>query len=315
MDKKVSGIHHITAVAGNPQQNVDFYVKVLGQRLVKTTVNFDDPGTYHFYYGDEVGNPGTILTFFPWRGIPKGEIGNGEVAVTAYSVPEDSLGYWQNRLKEFNVETGNIETRFGEQVLPLADPDGMRIELVAQANPPDYKHWDAGPIPADYALRGFQGATMWVDSAEYSALLLTEIFGYEKVNEAGQRHQFKAVSNERAITVDLLLRPGQPRGRLGAGSVHHIAFRVEDDETQLAWRQELIQSRLNVTEVKDRQYFHSIYFREPSGVLYEMATDPPGFTWDEDVAELGTGLKLPPWLESDRERIARSLPVIERPTF
>ena len=307
----IPGIHHITAFAKDPQTNVDFYQQVLGQRLIKTTVNFDDPGTYHFYYGDEVGTPGTILTFFPWPMAAQGKPGNGEVAAVAYTIHPESLPFWRSHLAEHNLAVQE-ETRFGAPVLTFNDPDGMALELVADAAAADIHPWPTGPIPAEHTLRGFHSATLWVAQAEPTLKLLTGSMGYKRVAEEGNRCRVKAAGEEQALYLDLLERPGLGRGRMGAGSVHHIAFRTADDETQLAHRQTLSQTGLNVTPVQDRQYFHSIYFREPNGILFEIATDSPGFATDETIAELGSSLKLPPWLEPHRREIEGVLPTITR---
>jgi len=304
----VQGIHHITAVAGDPQANVDFYHHLLGQRLVKRTVNFDDPGTYHFYFGDEVGTPGTILTFFPWRHMARGQRGNGEVAATAYSIHPDSVSYWQQRLADHGLAVGESQTRFGMEVIPFQDPDGMIIELVAQDGRATYSHWQEGPIPAEHALRGFFGATLWVPETAGTGSLLTDSLGFTFAGKEENRSRFLAASADIGVTIDLLERPGMPFGRLGAGSVHHIAFRTVDDKEQGEYLSSLRKDGYQVSPVMDRQYFHSIYFRSPGGVLFEIATDAPGFAYDEAVAELGSHLKLPSWLESQRGEIERKLP-------
>lgn len=306
MKTPIKGIHHITAMAGDPQRNVDFYTRVLGQRLVKKTVNFDDPGTYHFYYGDKVGTPGTIMTFFPWPHARRGQLGNGEVAAVAYAIRPESITYWQARLAEFGIAVAT-EARFGETALVFTDPDGMALELITDPEAAEPQQWDNGPVPAEHALRGFHGVTIWVSESDYSALVLTEVFGYTLEAQEGARLRYKAASDELGLYIDLLVRPGQPAGRLGAGSVHHIAFRTPDDAEQLDWRRELVQENFGVTPVQDRQYFRSIYFREPSGVLYEIATDVPGFATDEPVEALGKEIKLPAWLEAQRSRIEQKL--------
>ncbi|MEM7347539.1 MAG: ring-cleaving dioxygenase [Chloroflexota bacterium] len=311
--KDIQGIHHITAFAKNPQANVDFYHTVLGQRLVKTTVNFDDPGTYHLYYGDEVGTPGTIMTFFPWPNAARGYPGNGEVAVTGYTIRRDSVEYWQNRFADQAIEFGDIETRFGEQVIPFKDPGGMQLELVTSEAPATIQHWAEGPIPEEHAILGFHSATLWVSSAAPTAIVLTDQMGYTFVGQEDNRWRYQGASNDIGLYVDLLERPGQPRGRMGAGSVHHIAFRTVDDEEQLEYLTKLSRAGLQVTPVQDRQYFHSIYFREPNGVLFEVATDAPGFYYDEPIAELGRSLKLPPWLEPNRSLIEKRLPQFIHP--
>lgn len=318
MRQPTQGIHHITALASDPQRNVDFYTQVLGQRLVKTTVNFDDPGTYHLYYGDQVGSPGTIMTFFPWPHARRGVTGNGEVAVTAYAIAPESVAYWQERLAEHSVPLSEPETRFGQTVIPLADPDGTRLELITHPEASVPSQWEHGPVPAEHALRGFHGVTIWVSESEQTAKLLTETLGYQFVEQAGSRLskmpgrvRYRSAGQGAGQFVDLMVRPNQPRGRMGAGSVHHVAFRTRDDAEQREWQREVARLGYGVTEVRDRQYFHSIYFREPSGVLFEIATDPPGFTLDEPVAKLGQGLKLPPWLEPQRAMIKQKLPTIQ----
>jgi len=304
----IQGIHHITAFAGDPQANVDFYRTVLGQRLVKTTVNFDDPGTYHFYYGDQIGTPGTIMTYFPWPQGRRGVRGNGEIGAVGYTISPGSVGYWQERLKAMGLPVSNIETRFGAEVLPLRDPDGVALELIAHDGPASIEPWPAGPIPAEHALRGFHGVTLWLAEAEPTAALLTEQMGYELVGQEDNRWRFAAAGNDIGLFVDILVDPERPRGRMGTGSVHHVAFRTRDDDEQLAYQQLLAQNGFGVTEVKDRQYFHSIYFRSPGGVLFEIATDAPGFALDEPVETLGERLKLPPWLERQRDNIESILP-------
>lgn len=308
----VQGLHHITAVAGDPQQNVDFYHHVLGQRLVKTTVNFDDPGTYHFYFGDEVGTPGTILTFFPWRNIVPGRTGNGEAAVVAYGVLPEAIPFWRRRLSSLGVTVGAPTTRFGAAVLPFQDPDGMRLELVASDAPATFRTWSAGPIPEPYTLRGFHSVTLWLDETEPTAALLTGPLGYTFAGAEEGRSRYAGAGGDIGLYVDLLHRPGGQRGRFGAGSIHHIAFRTVDDAEQLQYLQLLRREGQPVTPVQDRQYFRSIYFRSPGGVLFEIATDAPGFAYDEPVDALGTQLKLPSWLEPEREKIRALLPTFER---
>ncbi len=311
--EKIQGIHHITAFAKNPQTNVDFYHTVLGQRLVKTTVNFDDPGTYHLYYGDEVGTPGTIMTFFPWPHVARGVPGNGEVAIVAYTIRPDSVDYWRDRLLAHGVELGETETRFGAEVIPFKDPDGMGLELITSEDPATIQFWADGPVPEEHAILGFHSATLWVDQASRTADILVEQFGYTLDQQEGNRWRYRGASNDIGLYIDLLERPGMPRGRTGAGTVHHIAFRTIDDEEQLEYLDQLRRAALPVTPVQDRQYFHSIYFREPNGVLFEVATDAPGFAYDEPVAELGQNLKLPDWYEEHRAKIETALPKFKHP--
>ncbi len=313
MSRQIPGIHHVTAIAGDPQKNLDFYTHVLGLRLVKLTVNFDDPGTYHFYFGDVTGGPGTILTFFPWANARRGRIGNGQVGATAFSIPAGSMGYWQERLKQHGVTTSRPDARLDEEALVLADPDGLRLELVAHADDPDVTPWGDGFVPADMAIRGFHSVALWESSLEPTARLLTETLGFEQVASQGNRTRFKMSGTRPGQLVDVVHRPDAPPGIGGAGTVHHVAWRTPSDEEELAWQRDIRAAGYSITPVQDRQYFHSIYFREPGGVLFEIATDPPGFTFDESVAQLGSGLKLPPWLEPQRAQIEGILPRLQRP--
>ncbi|MEZ4643941.1 MAG: ring-cleaving dioxygenase [Chloroflexota bacterium] len=310
--KPVQGLHHITAVAKDPQANVDFYRQVLGQRLVKTTVNFDDPGTYHFYYGDEVGTPGTILTFFPWRHVARGRVGNGETAVVAYNIRPESVGFWQAHLARHGITATLSGSRFGADVLTFADPDGMKLELIASEEPAVLRFWEEGPLPQPHALLGFHGVTLWLDEVASTAQLLTEQLGYRFVGQDGNRYRYRGAAEGVGVYVDMVERPGGEYGRFGAGSIHHIAFRTVDDSEQLAYLAKLRGAGHQVTPVQDRQYFHSIYFRAPGGVLFEIATDAPGFAYDEPVAELGNSLKLPSWFEAHRAEIEAALPPFTR---
>jgi len=308
--QNVQGLHHITAIASNPQANIDFYQNILGQRLVKRTVNFDDPGTYHFYYADEVGTPGTVLTFFPWQHMKRGTKGNGEATAVSYNIPSSSIDYWQERLQAKGISLSERQTRFGQELLSFSDPDGMVVELIANDDAATIQVWENGPIPAQHALRGFHSVTAWVDKTQPTADLLVGQLGYELVEQKGARTRFQGASNDVGLFVDLLERPGRPAGNMGAGSIHHIAFRTVDDEEQQEYLTKLRQQGYNVSPVMDRQYFHSIYFREPNGVLFEVATDAPGFLYDEPVADLGMSLKLPPWLEKNRNQIEQAVPEI-----
>ena len=313
MSADTSGIHHVTAIAGEPQRNVDFYVGVLGLRLVKKTVNFDDPGTYHLYYGDGAGSPGTVMTFFPWAGAPRGRIGSGQLTVTSFSIPATSLGYWTERLVEGGVRFEKPEDRFGETILRFPDPDGLRLELVAAADE-GREGWADGPAPAEHAVRGFHHVMLTVADPSRTAKLMTETLGFRQTGEAEGRTRYEAGEGGPGNTVDLADGTGFPRGTMGVGTVHHVAFRVPDDETQLALREEVAALGYNVTPVLDRNYFRSIYFREPGGVLFEIATDPPGFAVDEEVEHLGENLKLPPWLEPQREQLEGTLSPLRVPT-
>ncbi len=311
-----SGLHHITAIAGDAQRNLDFYTGVLGQRLVKKTVNFDDPGTYHFYFADEVGSAGTVLTFFPFAGARRGVRGSCEATAVAYNVAADALPDWQARLARLGIDAVASE-RFGAPLLTFADPDDMAVELVGSAQPPQVRHWQGGPVGEEMALRGFYGTTLQVRNAAPSAALLRDSFGWHEVAREGNRRRFAAgaaAPQGNAAPgqfVDIVELPSLPAGRQGAGSIHHIAFRAADDGAQAAWQRHLAAAGLGVTDVRDRQYFRSIYFREPNGVLFEIATDGPGFLWDEPIEALGSALRLPPWLEPQRTRIEASLPALQ----
>jgi glyoxalase family protein len=312
MTDKIAGIHHVTAIATDPQKNADFYAGVLGLRLVKKTVNFDDPATYHLYYGDGSGRPGTILTFFPWPSARRGSRGAGQATVTSFSVPEGSQGFWRQRLEELGAVAEEPKSRFDEEVLAFYDPDGLKLELVAHAEDAG-EPWSGGPVPAAHAIRGFHGVTLSEQSLEPTAHLLTEVMGYQAAGEHHSRYRFSAPEGNVGRRVDVLHTPDAGFGQIAAGTVHHVAWRVPDDAAQSAWSEALVGAGLYPTEVKDRQYFKSIYFREPGGVLFEFATDPPGFLRDEELDALGTGLKLPPWLEPHRSRIEDVLPPIEMP--
>jgi glyoxalase family protein len=301
MDKAIPGIHHITAITADAQANVDFYTDVLGLRLVKLTVNFDDPGSYHLYYGDGQGSPGSILTFFEWPNAYAGRQGTQQVATTAFSVPAGSLPQWQERLNERGIPFEGPVARFDDEVLFLRDPDGLQLELVANDDP--RPPWEGGPLPAAMAIRGFHSAALSEEGYERTAQLLTATMGLRPLGSAGNRFRFEAGAGGPGAIVDVLCQPDSPHGSVGAGAVHHIAWRTRDDEEQLAWRADLVRAGYNVSPVLDRQYFHSIYFREEGGVLFEIATDPPGFTADEPLEQLGTTLKLPPWLERARTQI------------
>ena len=307
----IQGLHHITAVASNAQANLDFYEEVLGQRLVKRTVNFDDPGTYHLYYGDEVGTPGTIMTFFPWAHVVKGRPGSGEAAAVGYRIPEGAMDFWRQRLSDKGYEFQE-EERFGEQVLRFQDPDGMALELVESGDEDDIHFWKESPIPESFALRGFHSVTLWLAEVEKTGALLVDQLGYSLQGQRDNRSRYKAAGTGSGLFIDLLHTPEIGPGRFGAGSIHHIAFRTVDDEEQSEYSKLLIKAGMQVTPVRDRQYFHSIYFRSPGHVLFEVATDAPGFAYDEDIPELGDSLKLPEWLEPRRDYIESLVPPLER---
>jgi glyoxalase family protein len=312
----ITGLHHVTAIAGNPQRNLDFYAGLLGLRFVKRTVNFDDPSSYHFYFGDAIGTPGTILTFFSWPGARRGIHGSGEISAIAFAIPTGSAGYWLERLKEQHVSAERAPRRFGEEVVRFADPDGTPIEFIESMPSTEVQPWTKSQVPPEHSLRGLHSVSAALDGYKGTAKLFTEIFGYRLIQPEGNRIRF-AAPGEPGVgrTIDLVQAANRQPARIAAGSVHHIAFRVVDDEQQMALRQKIVGLGCNVSPVMDRTYFHSIYFHEPGGILFEIATDPPGFTKDEAVDELGTHLCLPPWMEPARPQIEESLPNIVLPTL
>ena len=309
-----SGIHHVTGIASDPQKNLDFYAGVLGMRLVKRTVNFDDPTTYHFYFGDAEGNPGSILTFFPWPGSRRGRQGAGQVAVTSFSILPGSVGFWIERFIKHRVEFEHPKTRFDdERVIAFKDPDGFMGELVAHPGAEAATGGHGPLVPAEHSVRGIYSVTLWQESCDLTGKLLIESLGFEPVREQASIFRYGAKGRGPGSIVDLRCVPGLWPGSMGAGTVHHVAFRAPDDAAQLEVRNELVQNGFNVTPQIDRDYFRSIYFREPGGVLFEIATDPPGFTIDEPLDKLGQSLKLPKWLESRRFEIEALLPNIRPP--
>jgi len=302
------GLHHITAIASDPRANLDFYTRVLGLRFVKKSVNQDDPGTYHLYYGDYAGSPGTVLTFFPWAGLRRGRPGHGQAYATAFSVPAKSLTFWQERLSRLNVLTAPLETRFAEQVLAVFDPDGLRLELIATAESDRRSPAPSQDVPAEFAIRGFHGSTLGLTDAGPTAAVLTRIMGYREVTRDGTRTRYTVAAGGPGTYVDLLADPHLPRGLNGAGTIHHVAFRTADDAAHLTAHREVAAGGLQISPVIDRAYFKSVYYREPGGVLFEIATDQPGFAIDEPVENLGTKLGLPPHLEPHRAEIEAALP-------
>jgi glyoxalase family protein len=308
MKTQINGLHHITAISSDIRRNMHFYTQVLGLRFVKQSVNQDDPGTYHLYYGDYAGSPGTIMTFFPWAGVPRGRPGSGQSYATAFSVPAGSLPFWQQRFAQQKVEILPIEKRFNDEVLPFFDTDGLRLELVATGEPDARPPAPAKDVPAEFAIRGFHGTTLGLVNGKPTAALLTESMGYKLAAQSGHRTRYAAGPGGPGAYVDLLTDPALPRGLNGAGTIHHVAFRVPDDATQEAARTLLAERGLHVSPVIDRAYFKSIYYREPGGVLFEIATDQPGFAIDEPVETLGSRLSLPPHLEPHRAAIEAALP-------
>ena len=308
----VHGLHHITAIAGPAQENLDFYAGVLGMRLVKKSVNQDDPGTYHLFYADAEGHPGTDLTFFPWAQMAPPRTGHGLATEVGLEIPPDSLDFWGSRLERYGARLRPVETRFGEKTLPLVDPHGLRLALVESARPRSgFTPWDGGPVPGERQVRGLYGAQVWERSAAATAEFLTGLLGFQRLRDENgwTRYGFA----DAAGVIDVRETPGVPRGSWGVGSVHHLAWRVDDEEQQLAVRSRLEAAGAQPTPVIDRFWFHSVYFREPGGVLFELATDGPGFAVDEDPAHLGETLVLPPWLEPARGQIEAAVPPLRMP--
>jgi len=307
----MSGIHHVTAISGKALHNLKFYTHVMGLRFVKKTVNFDDPGTYHLYYGDRVGDPGTILTFFPWEHAAPGRAGVGQTLQTTFRIPAGSIGYWTHRLVEKGVAHQAPKQRFGERVLSFSDPDGMSLALVGAAGAQSEPAWDGEDIPAEHAIRGFHGVTLMVDDGARTMAVLRDVLGFKDAGQDGPLARLRA-SEAVGGVVDIHEAKGFLPGRQGRGSVHHIAFRAADDAVQAAMAQKLVAEHgLRPTHQLDRQYFRSVYFREPGGILFEIATDQPGFAVDESVETLGRALKLPPFLESRRKEIEAALPALD----
>ncbi|HXR83736.1 MAG TPA: ring-cleaving dioxygenase [Hanamia sp.] len=307
MNDKVLGFHHITAIASDPKRNLDFYTKVLGQRLVKKTVNFDDPETYHFYFGNEAGTPGTILTFFPWPGARKGFNGTGMATEIGYSVPQGSLAFWKDRFKQFDVSFNEVNEKLGEKYLPFRDPDGLHLNLIEVVGD-NRKAWETAEVKADVAARGFRSVVLTLKKTEPTIEVLTSILGYHLEKQEGNYYRLKTDAIDNANIVDLVIAPDLPNGLNAAGTNHHVAFRVKDEDILMDYREKVLIKGLNITPKIDRDYFFSLYFREPGGVLFELATDNPGFTKDEPLDELGTHLKLPRQYESMRKEIESVLP-------
>jgi len=314
MKLSTQGLHHVTAIASDPQRNVDFYVRVLGLRLVKRTVNFDDPGTYHLYYGDESGKPGSLITFFPWPGAQRGYAGGGETAATAYAIPRGSARWWEERLAGLGVHA-RPALRFADASLACEDPDGMRIELIERDRASAITPWRDAGVAAEHAIHGFHSVTLESLAPERTAAMLEQRLGFRPAGDERGRKRWIAAGEEGAPgrVIDVIPSESGRRAELGAGSVHHIAFRAASELEQLEFQKELMESGARVTDVADRVYFRSIYFREPGGVLFEIATDPPGMLLDETIEHLGESLKLPPWYEQFRPRLERELPALTIP--
>ena len=304
MSKKTMGIHHITAIVGHPQENIDFYAGVLGLRLVKQTVNFDDPGTYHLYFGDKGGKPGTIITFFPWAGANQGKIGDGQVGVTSYVVPKGAMSFWEKRLEKFNVPFTK-EERFSEQYLTFDDPHGLHLEIVEREEG-EINEWTFGDVTPEVAIKGFGGATLFSAQPNKTADVLENVMGLELVGKEGDFIRFRSSADIGNI-IDLKATPTGESGTMGVGTVHHIAWRAVDDKDHLEWQSYVTEKGYGVTPVKDRNYFNAIYFREHGKILFEIATDPPGFAHDESQETMGEHLMLPEQYEQHREKLEQSL--------
>ena len=325
MNNAIYGIHHVTAITSDPQRNIDFYVNNLGLRFVKLTVNQDDPSSYHLYYGDELGRPGTILTFFHWPDAPKGHRGTSEVFATSFLIPKSSIHYWINRFTSKQIKFRGPYKRFdNEEVITFYDPDGLELELIAHksAEDKDIHVWKDGPIPTEQAIRGFYSVTLSEEGYERTASVLIDELGFIPTHQDGSRFRYEIPSKESvsqrediggANIVDVLCLPYLQQAIIGIGSVHHVAYRTPSDKQQKTLRHNIVRAGLNATPVIDRFYFHSVYFREPGGVLFEIATNPPGFTVDETAEDLGTHLVLPPWLESIRRDLVEVLPPVRSP--
>tara|TARA_R110002050_G_scaffold67407_2_gene145889 strand:+ start:20363 stop:21295 length:933 start_codon:yes stop_codon:yes gene_type:complete len=306
MENKIQGLHHITAIAGDAKRNFKFYTEVIGLRFIKKTVNFDDPKTYHFYFGDKKGSAGTILTFFPWGvGIPQGRRGSGMATEIGYSVPKGSLDFWIQRFEEYNVIYNKPAEKFGEKYLTFLDPDGLKFELVETDD--TRKPWVTTEVSVENAIRGFHNITLTLTDIKGTANVLTSIFGYKLITQESNRYRYVVDSVENASIVDLVEIPTEKKGHVANGTIHHVAFRVKDDETLMLFREKVEAAGLNITPKIDRNYFHSLYFREPGGVLFEIATENPGFMVDEPIEELGKNLKLPAQYESRRSELENHL--------
>jgi len=313
MGDNITGLHHITVIAGDPQENLDFYVGVLGMRLVKKTVNQDVPGTYHLFYADGAAHAGTDLTFFPWPDMAPGQAGVGLTVEVALAVPAGSLGYWTDRLTCHGVEVTEPATRFGERLLTFADPHGLRLALVETADTRDFTPWARSVVPEAYQVRGLHAVRLLERNASPTTDFLLNTMGFEEVGEEAGWRRFVLPGGRSGRVIDVKQLPSERQGTWGTGSVHHVAWRVPDDTTQLKVQRLLQVAGRHPTPVIDRFWFKSVYFKEPGGVLFEVATDGPGFGVDEPLDELGGSLVLPPWLEPKRSQIEASLAPLQTP--
>jgi len=313
MTTSVHGIHHVTCIAGNAQENLDFYVTLLGMRLVKKSVNQDAPDTYHLFYADRVGTPGTDFTFFPWPNMGAGRQGTGLTVEVSFAVPPGSLEYWQDRFQEAGVEYGTLERRFAEGTLPLKDPHGLPLALVETDDDRSFVPWENSPVPADCQLRGMHAVRLWERQLAPTEALLTQLMGFTSHGAEDGWHRYGAEGGGSGKLIEIKQLPDERRGEWGTGAVHHVAWRVNDSDEQMQLRERIAGAGLRPTPQIDRFWFKSVYYKEPGGVLFELATDGPGFDRDEDMEHLGEQLILPPWLEPNRKEIEAALPSLEMP--
>jgi len=309
--REISGIHHITAITADAGKNIDFYSNLLGLRTIKLTVNYDDPSAYHLYFGDEKGAPGTVLTFFAWPGAVPGRPGTGQAVACSFSIPQNAMSFWADRLRKQGISFQQGPKRFDDDYIRFSDPDGLKLELVADRRADEKPGWAGGPVPERSAIRCFHNVTIRVRNHEPTARMIENSLGFVQAGESENLYRFETGRGGAATIIDVVESADEPMGRVAVGSIHHIAWRTPNDEEQIGWRLALAQKGFNVTQIIDRLYFRSIYFREPGGALFEIATDEPGFTVDEPLDELGTHLKLPPWMERNRIQIEQNLRPIE----
>jgi glyoxalase family protein len=313
MPTSVHGIHHVTCIAGDAQENLDFYVALLGMRLVKKSVNQDDPGTYHLFYADRLGNPGTDFTFFPWPQMEPGRLGVGLTVEVSFAIPAGSLAYWQERLQRYSVEHSAPESRFGETTIAFKDIHSLPLALVETSEERQFVPWEGSPVPPEYQLRGMHSVRLWERKLAHTQAILTQRMGFDLLGTEDGWHRFGVEGGGSGSLVEIKELPEERRGQWGTGSVHHVAWRVKDSEEQMMLREGIASAGLRPTPQIDRFWFKSVYFKEPGGVLFELATDGPGFDRDEDMEHLGEQLILPPWLETQREEIEAALPALEMP--
>jgi glyoxalase family protein len=310
--KPTSGLHHITCIAGPAQQNLDFYAGVLGMRLVKKSVNQDDPGTYHLFYADAEGRPGSDLTFFPWAHLAPTRKGVGLSTEVSLAVAPQSLGFWEQRLHGYGIKLGNAEVRFGEKTLTLSDPHGLEVALIETTDSRAFSPWQRSSIPSQFQIMGLHGARMWQGELRPSADFLTQIMGFEYSGQEKGWNRYSVAGGGSGRFVEIKELPNLQRGQWGVGSIHHLAWRVDDTLHQMRLRSQILQAGIPTTQQIDRFWFKSVYFNEPGGVVFELATDGPGFAVDEDPAHLGESLVLPPWLEPQRSQIEAALPPLSK---